>query len=58
MEEHLKKIPEDIRNKEVYEYLNLVISKEKSLRAKIDLDINIIKPDWLRYNFTNLAKLF
>jgi len=58
MEKHLKKIPEDIRNKEIYEYLNLVISKEESLRAKIDLDINITKPDWLRYNFTNLTKLF
>ena len=58
IENHLKKIPEEIMNRERYEYLDLVVSKKENLRKKINFDINIIKPDWLRYNFTNLALLF
>jgi hypothetical protein len=55
---HLNKIPEDIKNSERYEYINFVISKKESLKSKINFDINLIKPDWLRKNFTNLKRLF
>lgn len=58
MENHLKKIPKNNKNNQRGEYLRLVISKQKSIRGKIDLDINPIKPDWLRNNFKNLAGLF
>jgi hypothetical protein len=58
MENHLKKIPENISNNGRYEYLNLVISKKENIKEKIDMDINLIRPDWLRNNFINLAKLF
>jgi len=58
MENHLNKIPEDIKNSERYEYINLVISKKESLKRKINFDINLIKPDWIRQNFTNLKRLF
>ncbi len=58
MENHLKEIPEDINNTQRYEYSNLVISKKGSIKEKINMDINQIKPDWLRNNFKNLAKLF
>jgi hypothetical protein len=55
---HLKKIPEEIKNSERLEYTNLVISTKESLKRKIDFDINMIKPDWLRKNFENLKLLF
>ena len=58
MENHLNKIPEDIKNSERFEYINLVISKKESLKRKINFDINLIKPDWLRQNFTSLKRLF
>ena len=58
VEDHLKKIPKDIKNSERYEYINIVVSNKESLKAKIDFDINLIKPAWFRHNFTNLARLF
>ena len=56
MENHLKKIPEDIKNSERYEYINLVISKKKALRKKINFDINLIKPDWIKIQFHKSGK--
>ena len=58
IENNLNKIPEEIKNYERYEYLNLVISKKDSLKIKIDFDATLIKPDWLRRNFTKLAQFF
>jgi hypothetical protein len=57
IENHLNEIPEDIKNSERYEYMTLVISKKESLKRKIKFDTNLIKPIWLRKNFTNLKLL-
>ena len=58
MENHLNKIPQDLKKGERYEYINLVISEKESLKKKINFDIGLIKPDWLRQNFISLKRLF
>ena len=58
MEDHLKNIPPNNKNNGRDEYLSLVISKQESIKEKINLDIDLIWPDWLKDNFKNLAKLF
>ena len=58
VEDHLKKIPENINNSERYEYINIVVSNKESLKTKIDFDINLVKPAWFRNNLVNLARLF
>jgi len=58
MENYLKEIPAEIKNSGRDEYLSLIRSKKESLMSRIDKDIYLIKPLWLRNNFSNLAKLF
>ncbi|MCE5329863.1 hypothetical protein LLG07_05990 [bacterium] len=58
IENHLKQICSEIKSDYKDMYLNFIFSKKIEITNKINRDIAIIKPQWLKNNFNSLIKLF
>ncbi len=58
IENHLKQIYSGIKSDYKDMYLNFIFAKKTEITNRINEDIVLIKPQWLKNNFSSLIKLF
>lgn len=55
---YLKEISMKALNNNAEEYLHFIILRKTAILDKVNMDIELIKPQWLKNNFSSIVKLF
>lgn len=58
IENHLRQISAEVKSSCKDGHLNFILSKKMEIMGRVNKDIKLIKPQWLKDNFDSLTKLF